>query len=72
MGNWWVMGVILQVEDGCFYLEDMFVVVFVDIFEVKIMVGFFIENFVVLVEGELLVNGVFKVYMMGFFFLERR
>jgi DNA polymerase epsilon subunit 2 len=71
-GNRWVMGVILQVEDGRFHLEDLSAVVPVDISEAKITAGFFTENSVVLAEGEFQVDGVFKVYTMGFPPLERR
>ena len=71
-GNRWVMGVILQVEDGRFHLEDLSAILPVDISEAKITAGFFTENSVVLAEGELQVNGVFKVYTMGFPPLERR
>lgn len=57
-GNRWVMGVILQVEDGRFHLEDLTAIVPVDISDAKTTAGFFTENSVVLAEGELQVSNL--------------
>ena len=71
-GSKWVMGVISQLEDGRFHLEDLSAVIPVDFTDAKITAGFFTENTIVLAEGELEVNGTFKIHTMGFPPLERR
>ncbi|KAG6384717.1 hypothetical protein SASPL_153534 [Salvia splendens] len=67
-GKRWVMGLISQLEDGHFYLEDLTAAVEVDlsnaisfyrpvnIWPSKITTGFFVENTIVLAEGEMLMD----------------
>ncbi|KAK7270679.1 hypothetical protein RJT34_26009 [Clitoria ternatea] len=62
----WVMGVISQLEDGHFYLEDLTASPY------KITTGFFSENTIVVAEGEMLVEGIFQVLTCGFPPLEDR
>nr|GMD37465.1 DNA polymerase epsilon subunit B [Ipomoea batatas] len=74
-GRRWVMGVISQLEDGHFYLEDLSAAVEMHISLTrlyKITTGFFVENTVVLAEGEMQLDGVFKVRTCGFPPLEDR
>ncbi|XP_010535714.1 PREDICTED: DNA polymerase epsilon subunit B [Tarenaya hassleriana] len=71
-GRRWVMGVISQLEDGHFYLEDLSACVEIDLSKAKITTGFFTENSIVLAEGELQVNGIFQVITCGFPPLEER
>ncbi|KAL4195990.1 hypothetical protein AMTRI_Chr04g181110 [Amborella trichopoda] len=56
-GRRWIMGVISQMEDGHFFLEDL---------TAAITTGFFVENTIILAEGELHPNGVFQVHTCGF------
>ncbi|CAA7400803.1 unnamed protein product [Spirodela intermedia] len=96
VGRKWIMGVISQLEDGHFFLEDLTGAVPVDLsnaisliehivyifhlpnlivfFDVshKITSGFFVENTIIVAEGELLLNGVFQVSTCGFPPLEDR
>lgn len=65
-GKRWIMGVISQLEDGHFYLEDLTASVEVDLSSAKITIGFFTENTIVVAEGEKLPNGTFKVNTCGF------
>ncbi|GMY24622.1 DNA polymerase epsilon subunit B [Fagus crenata] len=65
-GRRWVMGVISQLEDGHFYLEDL------TASEYKITTGFFSENTIVVAEGEMLLEGIFQVITCGFPPLEDR
>uniref|UniRef100_M1D2B3 DNA polymerase II subunit 2 n=1 Tax=Solanum tuberosum TaxID=4113 RepID=M1D2B3_SOLTU len=67
VGRRWIMGVISQLEDGHFYLEDLTAAV-----EYKITTGFFVENTIVLAEGEMQLDGVFQVRTCGFPPLEDR
>ncbi|KAH0976103.1 hypothetical protein GBA52_018002 [Prunus armeniaca] len=73
-GRRWVMGLISQLEDGHFYLEDLSasheIVIFLDNIY-KITAGFFVENTIV-AEGEMLLEGVFQVFNCGFPPLEDR
>ncbi|KAJ8500607.1 hypothetical protein OPV22_011159 [Ensete ventricosum] len=71
-GRRWIMGVISQLEEGQFYLEDLSAAVPIDLSNSKITSGFFVENTVVVVEGELLSNGIFQVNTCGFPPLEDR
>ncbi|PIN25511.1 DNA polymerase epsilon, subunit B [Handroanthus impetiginosus] len=71
-GKRWVMGFISQLEDGHFYLEDLTAAVEVDLSDAKITTGFFVENTVVLAEGEMLLDGIFQVKTCGFPPLEDR
>ncbi|XP_073146716.1 DNA polymerase epsilon subunit B isoform X2 [Henckelia pumila] len=71
-GKKWVMGLISQLEDGHFYLEDLTAAVEVDLSDARITTGFFSENTIVLAEGEMLLNGIFKVKTCGFPPLEDR
>ncbi|MQL85490.1 hypothetical protein Taro_018017 [Colocasia esculenta] len=64
-GKRWIMGVISQLEDGHFFLEDLTAAH-------KITSGFFVENTVIVAEGELLLNGTFQVSTCGFPPLEDR
>ncbi|CAL9111196.1 unnamed protein product [Musa textilis] len=70
-GRRWIMGVISQLEEGQFYLEDLSAALFLNLYH-KITSGFFVENTVVVVEGELLSNGIFQVNTCGFPPLEDR
>ncbi|EPS66015.1 hypothetical protein M569_08761, partial [Genlisea aurea] len=61
-GKKWVMGLICQLEDGHFYLEDLTAAVEVDLStNHKITTGLFVENTIVLAEGEMSLDGIFKV-----------
>ncbi|KAK2992135.1 hypothetical protein RJ640_002824, partial [Escallonia rubra] len=103
-GKSWILGVISQLEDGHFYLEDLTAAVEIDLssaisflpscmhppcssdnadsFTLKetlkysclnsITTGFFSENTIVLAEGEMLLDGMFKVNTCGFPPLEDR
>ncbi|KAH0436727.1 hypothetical protein IEQ34_026355 [Dendrobium chrysotoxum] len=86
IGRRWLMGVISQLEEGHFYLEDLTAAIPIDLanaisflhfFHVlmnlhKITSGFFVENTLIVAEGELLSNGIFKVNTCGFPPLEDR
>ncbi|KAI5673983.1 hypothetical protein M9H77_14347 [Catharanthus roseus] len=72
LGRTWIMGLISQLEDGHFYLEDLNAAVEIDFSDAKITTGFFVENSVVVAEGEMLPNGVFKAETCGFPPLEDR
>ncbi|GAB2282872.1 DNA-directed DNA polymerase epsilon, subunit B [Dionaea muscipula] len=65
-GRRWIMGVISQLEDGHFYLEDLSASVEVDLSNAKITTGLFTENTIVVAEGERLPDGIFKVTTCGF------
>ncbi|KAK4804583.1 hypothetical protein SAY86_004400 [Trapa natans] len=65
-GRRWVMGIISQLEDGHFFLEDLTASVEINLADAKITTGFFSENTIVVAEGEMLLEGVFKVYTCGF------
>ncbi|CAN6475941.1 unnamed protein product [Victoria cruziana] len=72
-GRRWIMGVISQLEDGHFFLEDLTAAVEVDLSKtIKITSGFFVENTIVVAEGELLPSGIFQVRACGFPPLEDR
>ncbi|XP_031251129.1 DNA polymerase epsilon subunit B [Pistacia vera] len=71
-GRKWVMGVISQLEDGHFYLEDLTASVEINLSKAKITTGFFSENTIVLAEGEMLMEGIFQVITCGFPPLENR
>ncbi|CAH2060898.1 unnamed protein product [Thlaspi arvense] len=79
IGRKWVMGVISQLEDGHFYLEDLSASVEIDLSKAisffvklyKITTGFFTENTIILAEGEMK-NGIFQVITCGFPPLEDR
>ncbi|KAK2990641.1 hypothetical protein RJ640_028830 [Escallonia rubra] len=96
-GKSWILGVISQLEDGHFYLEDLSAAVEIDLssaisflpscmhppcssdnadscflFPNSITTGFFSENTIVLAEGEMLLDGMFKVNTCGFPPLEDR
>ncbi|XP_058079436.1 DNA polymerase epsilon subunit B [Magnolia sinica] len=71
-GRRWIMGVISQLEDGHFFLEDLTAAVPVNLSNAKITSGFFVENTVIVAEGELLPNGIFQVNTCGFPPLEDR
>nr|KJB53770.1 hypothetical protein B456_009G004100 [Gossypium raimondii] len=75
-GRRWVMGVISQLEDGHFYLEDLTaakneIIAFFDS-QYKITTGFFTENTIIVAEGEMLSEGIFQVITCGFPPLENR
>ncbi|KAL5173989.1 DNA polymerase epsilon subunit B [Glycine soja] len=65
-GRRWVMGVISQLEDGHYYLEDLTAA------QYRITTGLFSENTIVVAEGEMLVEGIFQVLTCGFPPLEDR
>ncbi|XP_040367084.1 DNA polymerase epsilon subunit B isoform X5 [Rosa chinensis] len=71
-GRRWVMGLISQLEDGHFYLEDLTASVEINLSNAKITTGFFTENTMVVAEGEMLLEGVFQVITCGFPPLEDR
>ncbi|KAJ4839699.1 DNA-directed DNA polymerase epsilon, subunit B [Turnera subulata] len=75
-GRRWVMGLISQLEDGHFYLEDLTASVEIDfsiaISFLEITTGFLSENTIVVAEGEMLMNGIFQVITCGFPPLEDR
>ncbi|TYH68698.1 hypothetical protein ES332_D05G004700v1 [Gossypium tomentosum] len=71
-GRRWVMGVISQLEDGHFYLEDLTAAVEIDFSKAKITTGFFTENTIIVAEGEMLSEGTFQVITCGFPPLENR
>lgn len=71
-GRRWVMGVISQLEDGHFYLEDLTAAVEIDLSKAKITAGFFTENTIIVAEGEMLLQGIFQVITCGFPPLEDR
>ncbi|XP_022137711.1 DNA polymerase epsilon subunit B isoform X2 [Momordica charantia] len=71
-GRRWVMGVISQMEDGHFYLEDLTASVEINLSNAKITTGLFTENTIVVAEGEMLVEGIFQVITCGFPPLEDR
>ncbi|BAF16637.1 Os05g0160800 [Oryza sativa Japonica Group] len=71
-GRRWIMGVISQLEERQFYLEDLTGAVPIDLSNAKITSGFFVENTVIVAEGELLSNGIFQVNTCGFPPLEDR
>ncbi|XP_048233622.1 DNA polymerase epsilon subunit B isoform X2 [Ricinus communis] len=71
-GRRWVMGVISQLEDGHFYLEDLTASVEINLSKAKITTGFLSENTIVVAEGEMLLDGVFQVFTCGFPPLEDR
>ncbi|KAE8125908.1 hypothetical protein FH972_020669 [Carpinus fangiana] len=71
-GRRWVMGVISQLEDGHFYLEDLTASVEINLSNAKITTGFFLENTIVVAEGEMLLEGIFQVITCGFPPLEDR
>ncbi|KAK1263359.1 hypothetical protein QJS04_geneDACA017504 [Acorus gramineus] len=66
------MGVISQLEEGHFFLEDLTAAVPVNLSNAKITSGFFVENTIIVAEGEYLPNGIFQVYTCGFPPLEDR
>lgn len=71
-GRRWVLGLISQLEDGHFYLEDLTASVEINLSNAKITTGFFTENTIVVAEGEMLLEGVFQVITCGFPPLEDR
>lgn len=71
-GRRWVMGVISQLEDGQYYLEDLTAAVKISLSNAKITTGLFSENTIVVAEGEMLVDGIFQVLTCGFPPLEDR
>ncbi|KAJ9677207.1 hypothetical protein PVL29_022287 [Vitis rotundifolia] len=71
-GKRWVMGVISQLEDGHFYLEDLTASVEINLSNAKITTGFFSENTIIVAEGEMLLDGIFQVSTCGFPPLEDR
>ncbi|KAI6694327.1 hypothetical protein NL676_022037 [Syzygium grande] len=68
-----VMGVISQLEDGHFYLDDLTVSVEINLSDAisfsddyKITTGFFTENTIAVAEGQILLEGIFKIFTCGF------
>jgi len=64
-GHKCLIGMLSQVEEGVFYLEDLNAKVPVDLSDAATTEGFFAEGSIVLAEGSL-EDGVFHVSMMGF------
>ena len=64
-GHKCLIGMLTQVEEGVFYLEDLNARIPVDLSAATTTEGFFTEGTVVLAEGRL-EDGVFHVSMMGF------
>ncbi|XP_010276251.1 PREDICTED: DNA polymerase epsilon subunit B isoform X2 [Nelumbo nucifera] len=71
-GRKWIMGVISQLEDGHFYLEDLTASVEVNLSNAKITTGLFVENTVIVAEGVMFPDGIFQVNTCGFPPLEDR
>ncbi|KAJ3705898.1 hypothetical protein LUZ61_009603 [Rhynchospora tenuis] len=71
-GRRWITGVISQLEEGRFYLEDLTAAIAIDLSDAKITSGFFVENTVIVAEGELQPDCTFKVSTCGFPPLENR
>ncbi|TKY44872.1 DNA polymerase epsilon subunit 2 [Spatholobus suberectus] len=74
-GRRWVMGVISQLEDGHYYLEDLTAAVKISLsnaISFSITTGLFSENTIVVAEGEMLMEGIFQVLTCGFPPLEDR
>ncbi|GAV68532.1 DNA_pol_E_B domain-containing protein/Dpoe2NT domain-containing protein [Cephalotus follicularis] len=71
-GTKWVMGVISQLEDGHFYLEDLTSSMEINLSKAKITTGFFSENTIIVAEGKMLLDGIFEVITCGFPPLEDR
>ncbi|KAI4326321.1 hypothetical protein MLD38_031647 [Melastoma candidum] len=79
IGRRWVMGVISQLEDGHYFLEDLTASVEISLSDAislqlafSDLCWFFSENTIVVAEGEMLVEGIFKVFTCGFPPLEDR
>ncbi|KAK9827395.1 hypothetical protein WJX81_006181 [Elliptochloris bilobata] len=62
----YVLGCISQLQDGRFFLEDLSDALPLDLSSANTATGFYTENCVVVAEGELGHNGVFKVHALGF------
>ncbi|CBI15355.3 unnamed protein product, partial [Vitis vinifera] len=71
-GKRWVMGVISQLEDGHFFLEDLTASLALLHQQYKITTGFFSENTIIVAEGEMFLDGIFQVSTCGFPPLEDR
>ncbi|EMS46400.1 DNA polymerase epsilon subunit 2 [Triticum urartu] len=74
-GRRWIMGVISQLEERQFYLEDLTGAVPIDLanaISLEPLPCFFVENTVIVAEGELLSSGIFQVNTCGFPPLEDR
>eukprot|EP00877_Chromochloris_zofingiensis_P012640 jgi/Chrzof1/762/Cz01g27210.t1 len=61
-----VMGIISTSEDGSYTLEDVGATVPLNLSQAQVAAGFITENCVVVAEGEMGHDGVFKVYALGF------
>lgn len=61
-----IMGLLSQLEDGRFYVEDLTGTVRVDLTACERSVGLFTENCVVIAEGEVRPDGVFEVIALTF------
>lgn len=64
-GSHWILGMLCEVEEGRFYLEDLNGSVPLDLSRAITQPGMFTENCIVLAEGEM-IDGQFWVKMMGF------
>lgn len=60
-----MLGVITQVEEGEYRLEDLTSQVPIDLSQAQIEVGIFTENSIVVAEGEM-VDGIFRVHILAF------
>ncbi|GLJ38887.1 hypothetical protein SUGI_0792820 [Cryptomeria japonica] len=73
IGRRWIMGVISQLEDGHFFLEDLTGAIPIDLSQaISLKIGYFVENTIIVAEGELQPNGVFQIHTCGFPPLENR
>ena len=61
-----VLGLLAEMEDGCFGIEDAHAAVPIDLSEAAVTPGLFTRHAIVLAEGEVLPSGVFKIRQLGF------
>ena len=62
----YIMGLLSQLEDGVFYMEDLSGTIRVDLTVCERSIGLFTENCVVLAAGEVRPDGVFEVLELTF------
>lgn len=60
-----ILGMLCELEEGKFFLEDAHSTIQLDLSEASTTVGLFTRQAVVLAEGEVTVDGVFKVRQLG-------
>lgn len=71
-GTKFIIGVISQLEDGRYFLEDLTATVPLDLSHALTTAGFFVENSIVVIEGELSASGALQAKALGFPPLETR